>query len=118
MTTESALFDLVKGLVSNRVYPDVAPQGTTRPYITYQQIGGRPVAFLESSLPSKRNGRFQVNVWADTRLAAAALALQVEAALVAATSMQISVLTEPVSDYEEDTGLFGTRQDFSVWSNR
>ena len=43
MTTESTLFDTLKSLVSSRVYPDIAPAGTTVPYITYQQIGGDAV---------------------------------------------------------------------------
>ena len=62
MTVESMLFDALKGLVSNRVFPDIAPDLTPRPYITYQQVGGVAVNFLDPTIPSKANGRIQVNV--------------------------------------------------------
>lgn len=116
MTTETLLVDALKTLVANRVYPDVGPVGVLKPYITYQQVGGQPVNFLESTTPSKSNGRFQINVWADTRAAAALLAKQVTAALRGTAALQTTVLGEPVATYEEDTKLRGTRQDFSFWT--
>ena len=118
MTVEADLFNALKALVANRAFPDVAPAGTVRPYITYQQAGGESVVFMERAAASMKNGRFQVNVWADTRGSAAALALQIENTLIAATTMQATPLGSPVGAYEEDTNLFGTRQDFSIWSNR
>lgn len=116
MTTESLIFDALKTLVTNRVYPDIAPLGAVRPFLTYQQVGGESVNFMESTTPSKSNGRFQINVWADTRSAAALLAKQVTAAIRGTAALQATVLGEPVATYEEDTKLFGTRQDFSVWT--
>jgi hypothetical protein len=115
MTVEADLFNALKGLVSNRVYPDVAPANATKPYLTYQQVGGVGVNFIDTSVPSKKNARFQINVWAQTRGAAAILARQVEDALRSTTSLQTTVLGAPVADYEEDTQLYGTRQDFSFW---
>lgn len=115
MTVESDIFDALKALVANRVYPDVAPVGAALPYITYQQVGGGALNFVEAASPSKKNGRFQVNVWAATRESAAALSRQVEDALRTTTALQTTVLSAPVAGYEEDTLLFGTRQDFSVW---
>ncbi|MGJ7497462.1 DUF3168 domain-containing protein [Variovorax sp. RT4R15] len=118
MSLESDLFNTLKTLVSNRVYPDVAPLGVVKPYMTYQQVGGDAPTFLEAAVPSKRNGRMQINVWSTTRGEANSLALQVEAALVAATVFQAKPLVAFVSDKEDETNLFGTRQDFSIWSNR
>ena len=115
MTVESMLFDALKGLVSNRVFPDIAPDLTPRPYITYQQVGGVAVNFLDPTIPSKSNGRIQVNVWADTRAQAAALAKQVEDALRAVTALQTTVEGAPIGIFELDTKLRGTMQDFSVW---
>jgi hypothetical protein len=117
MTTESLIFDALKTLVANRVYPDVGPPGVVRPYITYQQAGGRPVNFLEGTTPSKENSRMQINVWATTRPAAKLLAKQAEAALCGTAALQTTVLGKPVAVYEEDTKLFGTRQDFSFWTS-
>lgn len=116
MTVESLLYNALKSLVANRVYPDVAPFGAAKPYITYQQVGGTSVNFIDQATPSKANARFQINVWADTRGAAALLANQVEQALRSATALQTTVLGQPVATYEADTLLFGTRQDFSLWS--
>lgn len=118
MTVESDLYAALQSLVAGRVYPDVAPDGATTPYITYQQIGGKSTQYLESTLPDKKNGRFQVNVWATTRTSASALVLQVEAAIVGSMAFQSEAIGAHVSDYEPDTKLFGAMQDFSIWSAR
>ena len=116
MTVEATIFTTLTGLVSARVYPDVAPVGTTRPYITYQQVGGQAVNFLDPAVPSKKRFRFQVNVWGDTRSSVAALAIQVEDALRVVASLQTVVEGAPVASYEPDTGLKGSMQDFSFIS--
>lgn len=120
MTVEADIFARLGSLTSNRVYPDVAPENPTKPYIVYQQVGGEAYAFLDSTLPDKKHARIQVAVWATTRAAAAALALQIESQMVTASAFQARALGAPVSDYEPDTQppLYGTRQDFSVRSSR
>lgn len=115
MSVESQIFDALKTLVSNRVYPDIAPDLAVRPYVTFQQVGGSAVNFVDVTAPSKKNSRFQVNVWADTRSSCSALAVQVEDALRAATALQTTVLGAPVASYEIETKLKGSRQDFSFW---
>lgn len=116
MTVETQLYSAIKTLAANRVYPDVAPIGAARPYVTFQQVGGQSINFLDSAVPSKANARFQINVWADTRAAAALLAGQVEQALRTASALQATVMGQPIATYEADTLLFGTRQDFSFWA--
>jgi hypothetical protein len=111
---ESDLFDALKGLVGNRCFPDVAPINTVRPYITVQKVGGSAWNFLESAVVGKRHARVQVNCWADTRLAAAALARSVENALVVSTAIRAYVEGAVVDDYNDDVKLYGTRQDFSA----
>ena len=118
MTIEADIYDTLKGLVGNRAFPDVAPLSTTRPYITYTQIGGEAVSFMERGLPSKKHGRFQVNVWGDTRASVSAVILQVEAAMDAATAFQAEAVGAPSSDYDPDIPVYGSIQDFSVWSDR
>lgn len=115
MTIEADLFNAIKGLVSNRVYPDVAPLGAVKPYLTYQQVGGDAVNFVDPTAPSKKNGRFQINVWGTTRSAVATLARQVEDTLRGTAGLQTTVLGAPVATYEQDTQLYGSRQDFSFW---
>lgn len=116
MTVETSIYTALKGLVSNRVYRDVAPQTvTTLPRITFQQVGGQAVNFMDPTVPSKKNGRWQVNVWGDQRDSVMALARQVEDALRVYPDLQTTVLAAPVATYEKDTGLYGSTQDFSFW---
>lgn len=117
MTAESIIFATLRGLVADRVFPDVAPEGTARPYCTYQQVGGAAVNFTDGGIPSKRNGRYQINCWSDSRPQAALLARSVESALRPVPTLLTTVLGGPVAEYEEDTKLFGTRQDFSFWTD-
>lgn len=116
MSVESVIFDTLKGLVANRVFPDIAPAGTARPYITYQQVGGEAVNFLDPTVPSKKRSRFQLNVWSDTRASVAALAIAVEDALRQVASLQTTVEGAPVASYEPETNLRGSLQDFSFIS--
>lgn len=112
MTVESDILSTLGGLVSSRVYPDVAPDFAVKPFITYQQIGGKPANFL-AGIPSKKNGRFQISVWATTRVEAMDLIRQVEDSL--RTSMTATTEGGAVSLYDEETKLRGARQDFSIW---
>lgn len=118
MTVEADLVALLGPLVAGRIYPDVAPNGAGMPYLVYQQIGGRPVAYTDNSVPDLKNGVFQLAAWGSTRTAVAALLLAVEAALIGATAFQARPQTAPRSLYEDDTGRYGALQDFDVWSAR
>ena len=114
MSIETLIFSALSSLVDGRVYPDIAPESTPGPYITYQQVGGRSVNFLDSTSASKKNARVQINVWADTRLAASDVGRSVEDAL--RTALHATALGALVALYEEETKRYGTRQDFSIWS--
>ena len=118
MTVEADIHTALKGLVSNRCFPDFAPVSTVRPYITYVQIGGEAISYLDNALPDGKIGRFQVNVWGDTRASVAALMLQVETAMIQATAFQARPLTAPSSDYDHDMLVYGAMQDFNVFSTR
>lgn len=115
MTIETSIFNALKSLVANRVYPDVAPLNVAKPCITYQQVGGLGINFIDPTTPNKKNGRFQINVWGVSRASVATLARQVEDTLRTTAGIQTTVLGAPVAIYEQDTQLFGSRQDFSVW---
>ncbi|WP_041742287.1 DUF3168 domain-containing protein [Collimonas fungivorans] len=115
MSVEADIFSALKALTSNRVYPDQAPEGVVTPYVTYQRVGGRAVNFLDGSDPDKENGRWQVSIWAETRLQASTIARLAKKALRAAAPLQATVLGEPVDTHETTTNLYGTRQDFSFW---
>jgi hypothetical protein len=115
MTIEAEVYAALQGLAGGRVFPDVAPENTAVPYITYQAVGGEPVNFLSGEAPGKTNARMQINVWAKTRIEASELGAQVEDAIRAATHLQPEVLTGRVATYDETTQYRGTMQDVSLW---
>ncbi|MFM0315963.1 DUF3168 domain-containing protein [Paraburkholderia nemoris] len=102
-------------LVDERVFPDVAPPKTVRPYITYQGVGGQDETSFDGA-NEQQNSRVQVNVWADTRVECTAVMQQVRQALTAAPVLGTPI-GAPVSGYEEDTHYYGSRLDFSIWFN-
>ena len=113
MSMESTVFDALKSLVASRVFPDLAPENTVRPFLTYSTVGGSAVNFLSGSAPSKRRYRVQIDVWGDSREEVSRLAIQVEDALRATAALSTFVEGAPVSSYEQDTKLRGSMQDFS-----
>lgn len=117
---ETLVFQALTGLVSGRVYPDIAPTNTPRPYITYQQVGGDPVAYVGKELSDNQHALVQFNTWADTRLEASALCRQIEAALVQATAFEARPESGLIAQHEPDLTPpgYGARQDFSIWHPR
>jgi len=117
MTQDELFFSALQGLVGGRVYPDIGKEGTALPYITYQDIGGDAVNFIDGAVPSKANARVQVNVWAKTRAEAKDLARRVEYALRAVPALQTLVIGAPATTHDPGTKYYGTIQDFSVWTD-
>lgn len=97
-----------------RVFPDTAPQGVAKPFVIYQQIGGRPSNAICGNT-KQQNARVQVVVWSKRRVEANALMRQAEAALIAAlNAVSLGSLT---AIYDEAGRLYGARQDFSIWTS-
>lgn len=101
-----------------RVFPDVAPFSTARPYITWQQIGGEAPAYVDNTVPDRRNAYVQINVWDTTRASSTALALQIEAALIVHPVLQARAQSALQATMDEDTDLRGCMQDFTIWAMR
>ena len=117
---EEAIYAALSPLVSARVFPDVAPLDTPRPYITDQQVGGTAHAYVDKALPDHEHALVQLNVWADTCLAAALVRKLTEANLIAATAFEARPASGPISQHEPDLTPpgYGTRQDFDIWTPR
>ena len=111
---ESELFTLLKAICP-RVYPDIAPTNTVRPYVTWQQIGGEVINPLANEAPGKRNASMQVNVWSDTRTEAISLIKQIEDGMRGATAFIARPQTAPLNDYDHDMLVYGSQQEFSIW---
>jgi len=115
---EDDIFTAIKGLCGNRAFPDKADYGTAKPYVTYSQIGGEAFSHMANTVPGKQNGRFQFNVWGDTRAQCSALMAQIETALVTSTAFQARPIGAPSGGYDPDMDLRSSQCDFSIWSNR
>lgn len=114
MTVEGEIARALGVLVGNRVYPDTAPEGVVLPFIVYQQVGGVPLDFLEG-LPDKRNGRFQVEVWAARRAQASGLIRQVEDIVRTDPVLMGTTLAGALATYDSVLNWYGAQQDFSIW---
>lgn len=117
MSMEADLSTVLK-TVCPRVFPDVAPSGTAKPFMTWQALGGESLRFLDNAAPDKRNTYMQVSVYSTTRLEALNLIRAAEAALCASPAFIVKPQGEPISTYEEDTTLYGAIQRYSIWAAR
>ena len=114
---ESDLVALLEAICP-RVSPDVAPLSTQRPYITYQQIGGRSLRWLDNTASDKRHALMQINVWHSQRSLANAMANAVEEAMCGSSAFMATPQGELQATHEEDLGLYGTIQTFGIYSAR
>lgn len=119
MSVEADLTTLLKTICA-QVFPDVAPAGAARPYVTYSGIGGKPLRFLDNTAGDKRHTIMQINVWSSTRAQTMTLIRSIEDALCASTTFTATPMDAPFSSYEDDAEppLYGANQDFSIYSTR
>lgn len=117
MSMESDLVTLLK-TVCTRTFPDVAPELTAKPYVTWQGIGGESLRFVENTAADKRHTLMQINVWSATRQEALTMIRQIEDALCVSAAFTATPQGEPLSTYEPDTASYGCIQRFDVWSAR
>lgn len=105
--------------VCPRVFPDVAPVGTVKPYITWQQIGGDAPLFADQTAPSKRNADVQVNVWGGTRAEVNAMSIAAQNALCYPPTSEFCATPTGafVATYDDDNLVYGAQQDFTMWNN-
>lgn len=116
MTPEDHIDNALQHLAGGRVFPDVAPANTEKPYITYQSVGGAPINFVTGEKPEKQPYRMQVNCWAEHRGEASALGMLVEDTLRSVgDALQAEVVTGRVATYDEEVNLRGTMQDFQIF---
>ncbi len=112
---EPALVTVLNTVTDGRVFPDTAPLGTVKPYITYQQVGGNPVNFLGQESSDKKNSRIQINVWSSTRAEANTLMRHIEDLMVLAP-LNGSIEGALIAARDVPTDSYGAHQDFSFWA--
>ena len=101
-----------------RVFPDVAPNETAKPFVTWQGIGGEALGFLDNTAADKRHTLMQINAWATTRLQSLALIRDIETAMRASGAFTATPQGEAMSTYEQDAGVYGCVQRFEIYSLR
>lgn len=86
MSIESVIYDRLTGysglsaLVSNRVYPNVAPQNVTVPFVTYRRVSAERQSGFGEDIGIVTS-RFQFDMYATAYSAVRAIAEQVRGAL-------------------------------------
>lgn len=114
MSADVTIRNALLSLASGGVYFDSVPMDTPTPFILINRIGGTPVSMLENKLPSKRNGRFQINCFHNSRGLVDALGVQAEKIMV--ETLGATRLSELAATLDDGLKLKGTQQDFSYWS--
>lgn len=100
------------------VFPLVAPISTLDRFVVYQQIGGDPLRYTDGTAADRRMVMVQVASWARTKAASITLARQIEDALSATGLLVVEVSSEVIDRHDEDSGLYGSLQDFSILGPR
>jgi hypothetical protein len=115
---EPAIYSALSALFGGNVFPDTAPQNVTYPFLTYQQVGGRPSNSMNGNTDGQ-NAWIQFNVWCDRatggRASASTLMRQAEAILTSSPFYGVS-LGQLVAIYDILTETYGARQDISFWT--
>lgn len=111
---EPTLVATLGALVGGRAYPDFAPAGTAKPFVTWQQVGGQSRAALDATASALKNARIQINVWAATRQEAMTLIRAIEDAVAVEPLLGVPQ-GGAVALYDEAAAMRGARQDFSFW---
>lgn len=112
---QEQLVGLLSGITSGRLYPMVAPDTVTKPYLVYQRISSAVNNILTGNgNPPIENTRYQIDVWASTYASAQVTADAVKAAMLGWSVQNVQVLES--DQYESQTQLYRVLMDYSVWS--
>lgn len=131
MYIEEALFSYLSTysglstLISKKIYPIIAPEGTAVPYVTYTRISGQRFhAFRSDS--GMTNPTFQFSCFGTSYSNAKAVAAQLRAALqnysgtmggVGGVSVQSVLLIDENDLYDDEAKVYYTTIDFQIFFN-
>lgn len=97
------IHDLLDQLVSDKVYPNIAPQGAALPFITYSVINRHDPWDTKGSTSDADLARVQINIFHSTYLGAKTLAASVRGILDYYSGTNNSVVVDLMRwDKEED----------------
>lgn len=115
----------VRSLVSDRIYPMLAPAGAPLPHVTYQRISGVPDTTMDGEEAGGLvNARLQVNSYAADYPSMRKLWRAMRAVLIDYSDDVIQSCNEvgqgDILDASPDNAgnrTFGFRSDFQVWAS-
>lgn len=117
MSMETDLLAILKTVCAT-VWEDDVPDGTLPPYVTWQQIGGRPLRSTDGNALDKRNSLIQINTWSLTRTESRTMIRQIENALCTSLLFVAEQQDEAQSVTEDNPKLYGKIQRFSIYAAR
>jgi hypothetical protein len=112
----------VAALAADRVYTEVLPQGPVVPAVVFTEVAGDEDVALDGPTGA-RSRRVQIDAWAKTRAEATSLGLAAKAALsghagaAAGLDLQGVFLLAERWDFDAETSLYRTSQDYEVWTS-
>jgi hypothetical protein len=112
--------DGVKNLVNDRIYYNIAPQGTTIPYIVFFKIAG-PREHSHDGKSGLAHPRFQFSVFADTYLKAKQITQAIQNALdcftgeIEDTAIKSCLYINEVDMYDAQAGLNHVASDYEIY---
>ena len=95
----------VTNLVEGRIYPVIAPQGTTEDFIVWRRVGGDPLAVLSGASISRQYVNVQIDCLAEKYDRASDIADAVRAAIKAGSAAFKGNARVPVDLYEQEARL-------------
>lgn len=100
--------EAVSALVADRVYPTLAPQNVTKPYVVWRRQGGDPMATLNDGASRGRQTIvLLVAGYADKFDRADAIGEALRTAILAGTSaMRGKSVNPPIDGFDPETRLF------------
>lgn len=114
MTIQTELELLIRDTCNDRMYPGAAPDGATKPYITYSRISVSPSSTLDGNITGNViNTRMQIEVWA-TSYADAQGVMQTIKNRLQMWNRQ-NVIKQEKDVYDAETHLHHIVLEVSIW---
>lgn len=117
IVTRAGAYSGLNTLISGRIYPDVAPQKPTAPFVIYQEISALPFHAMNNT--PRTTFRYQFDAYATTKTGAVALAVQVIAAFNFFSDATIAACllddgASEVTELDKIAQLYRSRRDFKI----
>ncbi|MGB2081900.1 MAG: DUF3168 domain-containing protein [Psychrobacter sp.] len=112
MLANQTIHSLLGPLVDSRIYPHIAPQGATVPYIVWQVISAQPQNTLDGTTHHQWL-RVQIDIYDTSYDKTVSLSNEVTQTLSNGINLFIHSGTQQL--YENDTKLFRQSIDYEFW---